>query len=211
MEKEKGMAVGALSAWGATRVRIYPYLKRTLDLFLAALLLLLLSPVMLCLAVLVRADSDGPAFFLQERVGRGGERFLICKLRTMYLSSPHDLPSSALPDREKQITRVGRFLRRTSLDELPQLWNILVGEMSFVGPRPVIPVEEGLLACRRALGADRVRPGLTGLAQVRGRDALSDADKARLDARYADALSFFSDLEILLLTLPAVILGRGVD
>lgn len=213
MEKEtdRTLRVGGGQAAVPRTGDIYPYLKRTLDVLLAAILLILLSPIIFFLAMLVRADSVGPAFFVQERVGREGKRFLIVKLRTMYLSSPHDLPSSAFSDREKQITRIGFFLRRFSLDELPQLWNILLGEMSFVGPRPVIPAEEGLIAYRHALGTDRVRPGLTGLAQVRGRDALSDREKALFDARYAHTLSFLNDLRIFLLTVPSVILGRGAD
>lgn len=189
----------------------YKYLKRFLDVLFAAILLVMLSPVIFILSVLIRADSLGPALFLQKRVGKDGEEFWICKLRTMHITAPPCVPSAQLRDRRQHVTHVGKFLRMTGLDELPQLWNILVGEMSFVGPRPVIPAEENLLSCRCALGADHVRPGLTGLAQVRGRDALSDREKAQLDAQYVHSLSFLSDLRIFLLTVPAVILGRGGD
>ena len=192
-------------------IQVYKYWKRMLDLIFAALLLILLSPLIVLLAVLVRADSVGPAFFVQERVGREGERFLICKLRTMYVSAPHGIPSAQLRDRERHVTRVGRFLRLASLDELPQLWNVLLGEMSFIGPRPVIPEETMLLRYREMLGADRVRPGLTGLAQICGRDALSDRAKAMLDAQYAASVSLHSDLHILLATIPLVVCGAGND
>ena len=193
------------------RKEVYEYWKRMFDLIFAALLLMLLSPLIVLLAVLIRADSVGPAFFVQERVGREGERFLICKLRTMHVSAPHGVPSALLRDRERHVTRIGRFLRSASLDELPQLWNVLLGEMSFVGPRPVIPAETALLRYREILGADRVRPGLTGLAQVCGRDVLSDRAKAMLDAQYAATISLHTDLRILMVTIPLIVCGVGND
>ena len=187
----------------------YRWLKRTLDLFFSLILLGFLALPMLVIALAISLTSEGGAIFRQERIGQGGQPFLCLKFRTMYLDAPHDRPSSELQD-GRYVTPIGRFLRRTSLDELPQLYNVLRGEMSLVGPRPLIPCEDGVHALRRRCGVDRLRPGITGLAQIRGRDFLSDREKARLDARYAANLHFFGDLRIVAETLGTVFSGEGM-
>lgn len=133
----------------------------------------------------IAVDSEGGVLFAQSRMGKDGRPFIIFKFRTMYPQAPADTPTGALDDPSRHITPVGRFLRRTSLDELPQLFNILKGDMSFIGPRPVVLAERALIGLRRAKGADRVRPGITGLAQVQGRDEVPARRKACYDAYYA--------------------------
>lgn len=193
--------------------RAYLFWKRGIDLVLSAFLLLLLALPMFLIAVWIRADSSGPAIFRQTRVGRGLSTFTICKFRTMTVSAPHDRPSAMLSpqERESSLTRAGRFLRRTGLDELPQLWNVLCGEMSLVGPRPVIPRETRLTALRAALGAMSVRPGITGLAQVSGRDDCGIEEKAYMDALYARRVSFHLDLRIVFLTVRTLFRGEGCN
>ncbi|MBO5939235.1 MAG: sugar transferase [Clostridia bacterium] len=187
----------------------YRVLKRTLDLVFSSLLLLFLALPMLLLAIAIRLTSRGPAIFRQLRVGRGGKLFVCLKFRTMVTDAPSNCPSAELRD-GRYVTPIGRFLRRTSLDELPQLWNVLRGEMSLVGPRPLIPCEELVHTLRRRSGADRLRPGITGLSQVRGRDFLPDLDKARLDARYARTLHLGGDVRIVAETLFGVFSGKDV-
>lgn len=191
----------------------YGRVKRALDVVVSFLLLALLSVPMLIIALLIKAESHGPAIFSQTRLGKGLEPFTVLKFRTMREDAPHDLPSAKLVGeaRARALTRVGRFLRRTSLDELPQLWNVLVGEMSLVGPRPLIPKETGVHRIRAVLGAASVRPGITGLAQTAGRDERSDLEKAFLDGIYASDVSFGLDLRVLGWTASTVIGGRGAD
>lgn len=171
--------------------------KRALDALLAGVALLILAPVMILVAGLIRLDDGGPALFRQERVGRGGSRFTLLKFRSMPVATA-DVPSAAAGG--LRVTRVGRFLRRTNLDELPQLLNILAGEMSIVGPRPALPSQVALLATRAANGADRLRPGLTGLAQVSSYDQMPEAEKAAFDGQYASQISLLGDLGIILRT-----------
>lgn len=173
----------------------YRFLKRMLDVLFSALLLVFLALPMACIALAVALSSRGGAIFRQERVGRNGKIFLCLKFRTMYETAPHDRPSAEMRD-GRYVTPIGRFLRKTSLDELPQLWNVLRGEMSLVGPRPLIPCEDEVHRLRRRCGVDRLRPGMTGLAQIRGRDLLEDREKARLDTRYARRASLFCDARI---------------
>ena len=145
----------------------------------------ILSPLFLLIMLAIAVDSEGGVLFAQSRMGKDGRPFIIFKFRTMYPQAPADTPTGALDDPSRHITPVGRFLRRTSLDELPQLFNILKGDMSFIGPRPVVLAERALIGLRRAKGADRVRPGITGLAQVQGRDEVPASRKACYDAYYA--------------------------
>ena len=166
-----------------------------LDVLFSALLLVFLALPMACIALAVALSSRGGAIFRQERVGRNGKIFVCLKFRTMYEIAPHDRPSAEMRD-GRYVTPIGRFLRKTSLDELPQLWNVLRGEMSLVGPRPLIPCEDEVHRLRRRCGVDRLRPGMTGLAQIRGRDLLEDREKARLDTRYARRTSLFGDARI---------------
>lgn len=208
-----------LTRWGAIRLprrragRIYPAVKRVLDVATAILLLLLFAFPMFLAAVLVRSESSGGAIFRQKRVGRDLRPFTVYKFRTMRVSAPHDRPSASLgtEERKRYLTRVGRVLRRSGFDELPQLWNVIRGEMSLVGPRPVIPEERTLHALRAALGATAVRPGIAGLAQAEGRDERCAEEKAYLDAVYARSVSALLDATILLRTVGTVISGAGCN
>ncbi len=187
---------------------VYTIIKRLLDIVLSLLFLTLCFPIFIVIAAIICADSEGPIIFRQTRIGRYGKPFTIYKFRTMFTATPHNLATAELPQR--YITAIGRFLRQTSLDELPQLVNVLKGDMSFVGPRPVIERERHLLRLRRHYGADRVRPGITGLAQIRGRDELQPYRKARYDAEYADNCSFLLDCYIFFSTLRYVIRREGI-
>lgn len=187
-------------------------LKRIGDVLVSLILLILLALPMILIAVWVRSDSAGPAIFRQVRVGRGEELFTVYKFRTMSVDTPR-CSSAELSrlGRERYITGVGRILRRTGLDELPQLWNVLRGEMSLVGPRPVIPEETRLTLLRASLGASNLRPGITGLAQVSGRDDRATEEKAALDALYARTQSPLVDLRILWGTVRTVLSGAGCN
>ena len=177
---------------------MYFCLKRFFDILLSALGLVLLSPVFLVCALLIRLTSPGPALFTQKRAGRNGTYFIIYKFRTMYCDAPMNIPTQDLQDPFRFITPIGSFLRMSSLDELPQLLNILRGDMSIIGPRPALFNELELIAARKAVNVDSVRPGLTGLAQISGRDELEQETKVRLDNEYVSALhaGFFSALRM---------------
>ena len=170
----------------------------------------MLSPVWLGLAVAIRLDSPGPVFFRQKRVGRGKTYFSILKYRTMRIDTPHDVPTHLLENPEQWITRVGRFLRRTSLDELPQIFNIFTGKMSVIGPRPALWNQYDLIAERDKYGANDVRPGLTGWAQINGRDELEIAVKARFDGEYVERMSFCFDARCFFGTIFSVLRHDGV-
>lgn len=189
---------------------MYSFFKRLLDIVLSLVALLALAPLLLVLALLVKLDSPGPALFKQKRVGRGEKLFDIYKFRSMYTSAPSDVATSELQNAQSHITRVGRVLRKTSLDELPQLFNVLKGEMSLIGPRPLVPNEKDIHELRREKGAYRVRPGITGWAQVNGRDCVLPVDKARLDGYYADHMSFGLDVKIIFFSVICVLTARGV-
>ena len=184
---------------------MYTHVKRGIDLVLALVALVALSPLMLILALVVRLSSPGPVFFRQKRVGRGKTYFMIYKFRTMSTSAPKDRPTHLLRNSESYITPVGRFLRRSSLDELPQLINIIRGEMAVVGPRPALWNQYDLIAERDRYGANDVRPGLTGWAQVNGRDEISIPEKARLDGEYVRRMSLGFDVKCVLKTFASVI------
>ncbi len=188
----------------------YLYLKRILDIFFSAVLLVLLFIPMLILGVAVAATSKGGAIFKQPRIGLNGEIFICYKFRTMYTSAPKNRPTAEFDDAEKYITPIGRFLRKSSLDELPQLINVLKGDMSLVGPRPLIQEEAELHYLRKRCGVYNLRPGITGLAQINGRDMLSSTEKARLDARYSRHPSLPADTRIILKTVGGTVLGRGI-
>ena len=169
--------------------------KRALDVILSALIMIVLSPVLLLLVIAIKLDSKGPVLFRQKRIGAGKSTFPILKFRTMRIDTPHDMPTHMLENPDQYITRVGGFLRKTSLDELPQLWNIFVGQMSFVGPRPALWNQYDLIEAREQYHANDVRPGLTGWAQINGRDELEINVKARLDGEYVAKLGFMFDLK----------------
>ena len=163
-------------------------LKPTLDNILSFLGLLLLSPVFIIVIIAIKVDDPGPVFFTQCRITRDKKFFRLHKFRSMKMSTPHDMPTHMLQNPEQYITRVGRFLRRSSLDELPQIWDIFRGKMSVVGPRPALWNQADLIAERDRWGANDIRPGLTGLAQISGRDQLEIKDKAELDGIYTQQL-----------------------
>lgn len=169
--------------------------KRVVDIALSGAALVVLSPIMAMVAVAIRLDSRGPAVFRQVRSGRGGASFTVLKFRSMAVDSAN-VPSAAAGT--LSVTRVGRFIRRTNLDELPQLVNVLRGDMSIVGPRPALPSQGALLSMRNQNGASGVRPGLTGLAQIRSYDGMPEDLKARFDGDYSRAISLASDLSIIL-------------
>ena len=185
-------------------------IKRILDTFFGVLLLICLLPLMLMLAIWIKLDSKGPVLFKQERVGRNGKRFTIYKFRSMSDDAPHQMATSEFDTALSYITRSGRLMRKTSFDELPQLVNVVKGEMSFIGPRPLIPKEEKVLRLRHANGAESLVPGITGLAQVRGRDEVTDTQKANYDGEYAGNVTLRGDFSILVETVLAVLARRGV-
>ncbi len=189
---------------------MYPVLKRLLDFILSLLAAATLSPLFAVLGLLIKADSKGPVMFRQRRVGKDKSLFDILKFRTMRADTPKDTPTHLLDDPDSFITRVGRVLRKTSLDELPQIFNIVKGEMSFVGPRPALWNQEDLIAERDKYGANAVTPGLTGWAQINGRDELPIPEKARLDGEYVKKMSLLFDIKCLLGTVSAVVLEKGV-
>lgn len=174
------------------------------------LAILLLSPLLLFLAVWIKCDSRGPVLFKQKRVGKNKTYFQILKFRTMYADTPKDVPTHLLKDAETRITRSGKFLRRSSLDELPQLFNILAGQMSLIGPRPALWNQDDLIAERDKYHANALTPGLTGYAQIHGRDELPIAVKAKLDGYYTKHISFALDIKILFGTVTGVVKASGV-
>lgn len=186
------------------------YGKRIIDFILAFIAFIAFSWLFLLIAVAIKFTSRGPIFFRQRRVGCCGKQFYILKFRTMKMDTPKDVPTHLLQDPEQYITRVGKFLRRTSLDELPQLINILYGQMAIVGPRPALWNQKDLLEEREKYGANDIRPGLTGWAQVNGRDELPIVEKARLDGIYVKRMGFFFDLRCILKTVQCVLEHEGV-
>ena len=187
------------------------YIKRGFDILLAVLGICFFALPMALIALLIKLDDGGPVFFTQRRVGRNKRLFDMYKFRTMKTSAPKDCPTHLLSDPKSHITRLGGFLRRSSLDELPQLFNILVGDMSVVGPRPALWNQQDLIDERDRAGACALRPGLTGWAQINGRDELPIARKAELDGEYARKISFGFDCRCFFGTFWAVVSARGVS
>ena len=184
-------------------------MKRLFDLLFAGLLALLLWPVLCLIALLVRRSSPGPALYWSERVGRGNVLFRMPKFRTMRTDTPA-VATHLLDEPDRWLTPIGGFLRTSSLDELPQLWSIVLGQMSFVGPRPALFNQHDLITLRSQHGVDQLLPGLTGWAQIHGRDELAIPDKVALDVEYLRTQSFLLDLKILLLTVARVLARDGV-
>lgn len=190
--------------------RLYCKCKRLIDIVLAVFgLVLLLIPFALISAI-VYADDPGPVIFSQYRIGRYGKRFKLYKFRTMKRDTPKYLSTREVEDPNQYITRVGHVLRKFSLDELPQLFNVIKGDMSLVGPRPLIADEYEIHAMRMRFGVYSIRPGVTGLAQIHGRDLVSPADKVRWDVKYLQTFGLIPDLKILLQTIPKIFGGDGV-
>lgn len=186
------------------------YMKRGIDCILSLIGLIILSPILLIIAVIIKVTSPGPILFRQERVGKNNEHFRIMKFRTMRIDTPKDCPTHLLENPDQYITKIGHILRKTSLDELPQLWNIFIGDMAVIGPRPSLPNQCDLNELRDQNGASAVRPGLTGLAQISGRDELEISVKAALDGEYVKNISFFMDLKLFLGTFISVLRSDGI-
>ncbi len=186
-------------------------LKRTLDFILSLLGIIFLSLLLIIIAILIKCDSKGPVLFKQKRVGKNKKHFNILKFRTMYANTPKDVPTHLLKNPNANITKTGRFLRKTSLDELPQLFNILIGQMSIIGPRPALYNQYDLIAERDKYGANALVPGLTGYAQINGRDELPIDVKAKYDGFYAKNISFKLDVVIFIKTIANVMGAKGVQ
>ena len=186
------------------------FIKRLIDILLSSAAMVVLAVPMLILALIVKLDSPGPVLFWQKRVGIHKETFMMPKFRSMYIDTPSEIPTHLLSDPERWITPVGRIYRRTSLDELPQIFCIFTGKMSIIGPRPALWNQDDLIAERDKYGANDVRPGLTGWAQVNGRDELEIPVKARLDGEYVEKMSFLFDCKCFFRTILAVLRRDGV-
>ena len=176
----------------------YRYIKRIIDILLSGLAIIILSPLLLILCIAIKLDSPGPIFFTQKRVGIHKTYFQIYKFRTMRTDTPKDMPTHMLANPEQYITKTGRFLRKTSLDELPQIFNIFKGDMSIVGPRPALWNQDDLVAERDKYGANDVTPGLTGWAQINGRDELEIPVKAKLDGEYVKKIWVYNGCTVFL-------------
>lgn len=185
-------------------------MKRLFDLLLAVVLAAVIALPMLLIALAIRVTSAGPALYWSDRVGRGNRIFRMPKFRSMVVGTPA-VATHLLSDAASHVTPVGAFLRQTSLDELPQVWSVLTGDMSFVGPRPALFNQDDLIALRTKCGVHEIRPGVTGWAQINGRDELAIPEKVRLDAEYLRRQSFWFDLKILWLTFWRVLARKGVS
>lgn len=186
------------------------FLKRIGDFVLSIIGLVILSPVFIIISILIKLDSKGPIIFKQKRIGKNKKEFYILKFRTMRIDTPKDIPTHLLDNPDIFITKTGKFLRRTSLDELPQIFNIIKGEMSIIGPRPALWNQYDLIKARDKYKANNIRPGLTGWAQINGRDELPINIKAVLDGEYASKVSFTFDCKCFFITLLKVIKKEGV-
>ena len=186
------------------------FVKRLVDIVLSGLALVILAIPMLIIAIAIKVDSRGPVLFWQKRVGAHKQTFMMPKFRSMYTETPSDMPTHLLSDPSRWITKTGAFLRKTSLDELPQIWSIFTGKMSVIGPRPALWNQDDLIAERDKYGANDVRPGLTGWAQINGRDELEIPVKAKLDGEYVEKLSFAFDCKCFFGTILAVLRHDGV-
>jgi O-antigen biosynthesis protein WbqP len=189
---------------------MYMKIKRLIDIILSLIGLIVLSPIYLILIIAIKFDSRGPVLFKQKRVGINKTHFNILKFRTMRLDTPKDTPTHLLENPEQFITKMGKFLRKTSLDELPQIWNILVGQMSIIGPRPALWNQYDLIAERDRYGANDLPPGLTGWAQINGRDELPIEIKAKLDGEYVEKIGPWMDIKCFLETIVSVVKSDGV-
>lgn len=188
----------------------YSFFKRLFDIFASAIAIIILLLPLLIVAIAIKCDSKGPVFFKQNRIGKKKKIFKILKFRSMYINTDPNAPTHKLGNATSHITKVGKFIRKTSIDELPQLFNIFVGQMSFVGPRPALWNQDDLVAERDKYYANDVKPGLTGLAQISGRDELEIPVKAKLDGEYVQKRGFFYDLGLIFKTALSVFKHEGV-
>ena len=186
------------------------FFKRLIDIVLSGVGIIVLIPFWIIIGLCIVISDPGPIFFSQKRVGKNKKLFPILKYRTMKVDTPHDVPTHLLQNPEQYITKIGAFLRKTSLDELPQIFNIFVGQMSVIGPRPALWNQTDLIEERDKYGANDIRPGLTGWAQINGRDELEIPVKAKLDGEYVQNLGFFFDCRCFLWTIFSVLMREGV-
>ena len=190
--------------------KTYLKVKRLLDIILSVIGIVVLSPLLIIISICIKLTSKGPVFFKQRRIGKNKIEFTIYKFRTMRSDTPHNMPTHMLKNANSYITKVGAVLRKTSLDELPQLFNIVKGDMSIIGPRPALWNQEDLINEREKYSANDIRPGLTGWAQVNGRDELEIHVKAKYDGEYVDKISFLFDLKIFFKTIINVFKHDGI-
>ena len=189
---------------------IYFLFKRIIDIVLSFIAIIVLIPFFILISIIIKCESKGPIFFKQKRIGKNKKQFTIYKFRTMRQDTPKDIPTHMLNEAEKHITKVGKFLRKTSIDELPQLINIVKGDMSIIGPRPALWNQDNLIVERDKYNANNIKPGLTGLAQINGRDKLEIPIKAQLDGEYINKISLWLDIKIFLKTIVKVFKHDGV-
>ena len=198
-------------------MRPYLWIKQMMDYIFSFILTIVLSPILLIIAIVIKLDSKGPVLFKQKRVGKDCTEFEVYKFRSMRTDTPADMPTHLFQNPESFITKSGKFLRKSSLDELPQLFNILKGEMSFIGPRPALWNQYDLIQARKnqlvkyGVDANTLKPGITGWAQVNGRDELPIEVKADLDGYYAKNIGFIFDMKILFMTFSSVVTSKGVS
>ena len=192
----------------SARQRIYLPFKRFLDVFLSFLAIIILLPLLLILSIIVKTTSKGPIFFKQRRIGKNKKAFTMLKFRTMRIDAPHDVATHLLENPEIYITKIGRFLRKVSLDEIPQIFNIFVGHMSLIGPRPALWNQDDLILERDKYHANELRPGLSGWAQCNGRDTLSISEKAKLDGEYVRMFNVWLDIKIIFKTAFQALRGK---
>lgn len=213
-DKENADGVrGHLKAVGNSNYKAGIYekcIKRIIDIILSGVSLIVLFPIYLIVIIAIKVDDPGPVFFTQKRVGKNKKYFKLHKFRTMKMSAPHDVPTHMLDNPQQYITRVGGFMRRASIDELPQVWDIFVGNMSMIGPRPALWNQDVLVAERDKYDANDVKPGLTGWAQINGRDELEISDKAKFDGYYVKKISFLFDVKCFIGTIFSVAKSDGI-
>lgn len=186
------------------------FIKRIIDFILSLIAIIVLSPILLILALIIKMTSKGPVLFKQNRMGKDNIEFQIMKFRTMRIDTPKDVPTHLLENPDVYITSVGKFLRKSSLDEIPQIFNILKGNMSIIGPRPSLPNQYDLNKLRDENGSSKVRPGMSGLAQINGRDELPIPVKAKYDGEYARNITFLNDTKLFFKTFTSVLKSEGV-
>ena len=192
----------------STRQKIYLPFKRMLDIICSSLAIIVFSPLYLIIAIIIKCTSKGPIFFKQERIGKNKKHFKILKFRTMRIDTPKDVPTHQLENPKQYITGIGRFLRKTSLDEIPQAFNIFIGQMSVVGPRPALYNQDDLVAERDKYHANEIIPGLSGWAQCNGRDTLPIPEKAKLDGEYVKRFNIWFDIRIIFKTFFQAFRGK---
>ena len=188
----------------------YFFFKRLIDIVLSFIALIILFPFFIIISIIIKCESKGPVFFKQKRIGRNKKHFMIYKFRTMRNDTPKDMPTHMLRGAESYITKFGNFMRKTSIDELPQIINILKGDMSIIGPRPALWNQDDLIAERDKYDANKIRPGLTGLAQISGRDELEIPIKAKFDGEYIQKMSLWFDTKIFFKTILKVFKHDGI-